>query len=393
MQNIAQGYLVFELTKSELWLGIVACAAGLPIILMSPVGGVIVDRIPRRRLMIFTQTIQMILAFILAVLTFAGTVQVWHIVTLAFLLGMTNALDMPARQVFVLEIVGREDLRSGIALNAIMNNVGRILGPTAAGLALVGFGAAWCFLINGVSFLAVLLGLFLMQVPFATECIRQSAPMRQLREGLSFARHDPLIAPLLLLSAVAGLLIIPIMQMMPAFADVVLHSPDEGYAALNVGQGIGAVLAGVMVGSLAQRLGYGRLIVGSLILCALFTVLMALQVTVFLAALMSGIFGLFLILEFVTLNTTLQTITPDTYRGRVLSLYMLGLLGFAPFGALVLGAIASLIGTAAAIILYGVLSAVVGGLIVLRWRNALHYGEREPQTPAEIPEAVRAVGD
>ncbi|MCC6802141.1 MAG: MFS transporter, partial [Anaerolineae bacterium] len=148
MQNIAQSYLVYEITRSELWLGIVACASGLPVVLMSPIAGVIVDRFPRRNLLMFTQASQMILALILAALTFSGLVQVWHIVVLAILLGLTNALDMPSRQTIVVEIVGREDMYSGIALNSIMNSMGRVLGPAAAGVALVTFGAAWCFLLN-----------------------------------------------------------------------------------------------------------------------------------------------------------------------------------------------------------------------------------------------------
>ena len=143
MQNIAQSYLVFEITKSELWLGIVACLGGLPLLILSPLGGVVVERVPRRTLLIVTQTTQMILAFILAALAFAHAVQVWHIVVLAILLGITNVFDTPARQTFVVEIVGKDDLRSGIALNSIMNSMGRVLGPTAAGIALIQLGDAW----------------------------------------------------------------------------------------------------------------------------------------------------------------------------------------------------------------------------------------------------------
>src|SRR5215207_1204426 len=162
MQNIAQSYLVFQITKSELWLGMVACAAGLPVVLMSPIGGVIVERVPRQTILKFTQFVQMVLAFVLATLTFSGAVQVWQIMMLALLLGVTNALDVPARQAIVVELVGREDMHSGIALNSIMNSLGRILGPAAAGIALVQFGTAWCFLLNGLSFVPVLGTMFLI---------------------------------------------------------------------------------------------------------------------------------------------------------------------------------------------------------------------------------------
>jgi MFS family permease len=383
MQTVAQGFLVFNLTQSELWLGITACAAGLPLVLMSPVAGVIVERIPRRRLLMMTQTIQMILAFILAALTFAGTIEVWHIVSLAFILGMTNALDMPARQIFIVEMVGREDLHSGIALNSILNSAGRVLGPTAAGLALAQFGAAWCFAINGASFLAVLISLFLMQVPYAIQRVSKSSALIQLREGFSFARRHPVVAPLLLLASIVGFFVVPIIQLLPAFADVVLHSPKDGYAALSSAQGLGSVIGGIIVGWLVHRLGYGKLIAAATAFSAIANIVMALQSTVPLASIIGGFAGLFLVLQLVTLNTWLQVVVPDEFRGRVLSLYTLALLGLAPFGALALGAIASWVGTANAIVVYSVLSGVCGGFVFLRWQGLIR----------QLPAAVEPVVD
>lgn len=369
MQNVAQGFLVFSLTRSELWLGVVACAAGIPMLVMSPFAGVAVERIPRRRLLMMTQTIQMFLALILTVLTFMGVVQVWHIVVLAFLLGMTNALDMPARQTFVVEMIGREELQSGIALNSILNSAARVLGPTLAGLALVKLGPAWCFFINGVTFLAVLVSLFVMKVPFAIHHAPGPSVVNQLKEGLNFARKDLLVAPLLLLAALVGLFVVPIIQLLPAFADLVLHSPKEGYAALSAAQGLGSVIGGIVVGWLTHRLGYGKVVIGALACSAVATCLLAFQVTIPLAAIAGSLTGLFLIVEMVGLNTLLQTVVPDHFRGRVLSLYSLALLGLAPFGALALGGIATAIGTANAIALYGILSGVGGALVALRWRN------------------------
>jgi MFS family permease len=389
MQNIAQGFLVFSLTHSELWLGIVACAAGLPMILMSPVAGVIVERIPRRTLLMMTQTVQMLLAFVLAMLTFTGAVQVWHIVVLALILGVTNALDMPARQTFVVEMVGREDLHSGIALNSILNSMGRVLGPTAAGLALVQLGAAWCFLINGVSFLAVLISLFLMKVPYAIKVIGKASPLEQLKEGLSYARRDPVIAPLLLLASVGGLFVVPLIQILPAFADVVLHSPKEAYAVLSSAQGLGSVVGGALVGWLAHRFGYGKIIVASLALSAAATVLMSFQVTIPLAAFMSALVGTFMILQFVSLNTLLQTIVPDEFRGRIMSLYTLAFLGLAPFGALGLGGLANILGTPNGMALYGALGGLFGVLILLRWPSVM----RQQMSDSRSPSKVRAIKD
>jgi MFS family permease len=396
IQAIAQGYLVFLLTKSELWLGIVACAAGLPVLLLAPVGGVVVDRFPRRIILMCTQGSQMILAFILAGLTFAGTVQVWHIVVLAFALGVTNAFDVPARQLIIMEMVGPKDMNSGITLNSIMNNGGRILGPAMAGVLLVEVGASWCFLLNGLSFIAVLICLFLMKVPFAIQSSGKVEPIRQLREGISYSLHQPVVLSLLLMTSIAGGLVYPLTQMMPAFADVVLHSPDVGYAAINAGTGVGAVIGGILVGWLAHRFGYGRLIVIAMLLTGLSMMIFAVQVNILLASFMSGVYGVVMLLNFVTVNTALQMILPDEYRGRVMGLYSLGLVGLTPFGALALGAIANVFGTPFGIGLYGVLSAVLAGLVVFRWPMLLqpHLSVQrvEPQIPSEVA-VGSAVGD
>lgn len=392
MQNIAQSYLVFQITKSELWLGIVACAAGLPIVLMSPIAGVIVERVPRQTILKATQFVQMILAFILAALTFSNTVQVWHIVVLALILGITNALDIPARQAIVVELVGREEMHSGIALNSIMNSMGRILGPAAAGIALIQFGAAWCFLLNGISFVAVLASVFIMKVPYAIKYAGTSSPMRQMREGLEFARRDPLIPPLLLLAGVAGLLVLPILRLLPAVADVILNSPEEAYAALSIGEGTGAVIIGIIISWLSQRSGHGKLIGVAVTVNALANILLGLTTSIPVAVLITSFFGASMVMIFVSLNTVIQTVVPDNFRGRVLSLYSLAMIGTSPFGALALGAIAERIGTGNTLVLNGILIAVLSGAIILRWPEVLHYRIHQPE--AVLPEAiVPAVGD
>lgn len=371
MQNVAEGYIVFKLTRSELWLGLVACAAGLPLILLAPIAGVIVERVPRRTLMMFTQTVQMILAFILAYLTFTNTVRTEHIMVLAFLLGVTNALDAPARQTFVLEMVGKQDLHSGIALNSILNSTSRVLGPTVAGIALVQLGAGWCFLLNGLSFFAVLISLFFMSVPYAIKYVGEAAPIRQMREGLQFARKHEVVAPLLLLTAMVGLFGIPIIRLFPAFADLVLHSPTDGYAIISAAQGVGSIIAGVLVAWSSRRLGRGRVIFISVILGAISTFLFAFQSNIFLAAFTCMLTGVFVVLEVVALNTLLQSIVPDDYRGRVLALYTMTFLGLAPFSSVVLGALAESIGTSNAIGLFGILGGVTGVAVLMRWRSVI----------------------
>ncbi len=393
MQNIALSYLVFQITKSELWLGIVACAAGLPLLLLSPLGGVVVERVPRRTLLRWTQTIQMILAFILTALTFAGAIQVWEVVLLAVLLGVTNAFDMPARQTFVVEIVGKDDLYSGIALNSIMNSMGRVLGPTAAGIALVQFGTAWCFFLNGVSFLAVLGSLFIMQVPFAITTVSNSSPIQQLREGWNFARHDALIAPLLLLAAVSGFLMLPMLRLLPAIAAVLLNSPAQGYAAISVAEGIGSVLGGMLVGWFSARLGHGKLIAVAIAINAVANIALAMQTHIPPAVIATFFFGSSMILTLVSVNTVIQTVVPDQFRGRVLALYSLALLGTSPFGALLLGGLGDSFGIGHVLIFNGVLIVVICGAILLRWPNLVRYRVEYEPIPLPEPAVQPAAGD
>lgn len=383
MQNIAQAYLVFDITKNPLWSGIVACAAGLPSVLLSPVAGVIVERYPRRQIMLVTQTIQMLLAFILTALVVMNVVQVWQIVVLAFLLGITNAVDMPSRQTFIVEMVGRDDLQSGIQLNSMLNSSSRLFGPAAAGVALVAVGAAWCFFLNGLSFIAVIASLLLMQVPYPIHRKSGGSALHQLREGLNYARHDTLIGPLLLITATVGLFVLPINQLLAPFAAQALNSPKDGYSAISVGNGLGAVLAGGLVGWLAARFGRGRVIGVMIGLGAVFNMAFALQRAVIPAALINTLAGLFIVTEVVSVNTLIQSSVPDQFRGRVMALYTLAFFGLAPFGSLAFGAIAERIGTADALLLASVLGGLCAGAVVLRWPNVLQGKTAESLVTAQ----------
>jgi MFS family permease len=367
MQIVAQGWLVFHLTQSELWLGLVACAAGLPSLVLSPVAGVLVDRIPRRRVLLFSQSAQMVLALILAGLTFANTVQVWHIMLLAFLLGVVNAIDAPSRQAIIVDLVGHDSLSSGIALNSFMFSVGRIFGPAAAGIALTQVGPAWCFLLNGLSFMAVIAMLMVMEIKTKPSGNTEFAPLKQLKEGLNFARYHPTILPLLLLAITTSLLTANIVTLMPAFADTVLYSPKEGYAAISTATGIGSALAGVSMAKFGRRFGRGWVVTAMSLWVTLVCLLMSTVTTVWLAAALMGLYGFGIILEFVTVNTLIQSQVPDHFRGRVMSLYTLTWFGLAPFGALVMGFLASSIGTPAAIAVFTVIGGALSIGILLRW--------------------------
>jgi MFS family permease len=367
MQTVALGWLVYFLTRSELWLGLVACAAGLPALLLSPFAGVVADRFRRRDILLFTQTIEMVLAFVLAWLTLVGLVQVWHVILLAFIEGSVRALDGPARQAFIKDMVGAEDLSSGITLNAIMINGGRIVGPAFAGLLLGTVGAGWCFLLRGVATLAVLTSLLVMHLPPRIRQIQSASPLTQIREGWHFARGHEVIAPLILLSAVTSVFAINVITVLPSFAATVLNSPINGYSVLSMVQGVGAILAGLALGLLTGQVGRGRFIMWMAVLTSVVLFALSRTTQVPPAALLMGLTGFCFVGFFVATNTALQDVVPDEFRGRVMSLFTLTFLGLTPFGALALGMIAERAGTSDALALYALLNGLLCLVILLRW--------------------------
>lgn len=368
MQVLAQGWLVYELTHSELMLGIVAGAAGIPSIFLSPFAGVVVDRFSRRTLLLLTQTLQMILAFILAALVFANTVQVWHIILLALLLGLTKIVDAPARQAFIKDMVGPEDMSSGITLNSIMVNGGRVVGPALAGVLLASLGAGWCFFVNGVTFLAVLISLLVIHEHFRVPGVGKGSPIQQMREGLVFSRQHETILPLLLLSAVGATFAVNTVTLLPALADVVLHSPVDGLSLLSAAQGVGAIIAGLVLTPLVNRYGHGPVVSVMIIVWSWSMIMLASTASVALSAFYMGVFGFAFVLFFVNANTMIQIVVPDNYRGRVMSLFTLTFLGLTPLSALLIGALANEIGTPETIAVTGVLNGGLALWILLRWR-------------------------
>lgn len=367
MQALAQGWLVYALTQSEGWLGIVACAAGVPSLLLSPFAGVVVDRFRRRDILLFTQTLEMTLAFILAWLTLTGRVEVWHVVLLALLGGGLRTLDAPARQAFIRDLVGMEDLDSGVTLNSLVVNGGRIIGPAFAGLVLASVGAGWCFFLNAVTFLAVLLSLLVIRVPRLVASIRRASPLVQMREGVAFSRGHLTIAPLILMAAVMSVFAVNMVTVLPSFAATVLNSPINGFSVLSTAQGIGAVFGALASVWLTQRFGHGRIVSFILIAVSLVVFLLSRMTATIPAAVFMGFMGACYVLFFVNINTLIQKEVPDEFRGRVLSLYTLCFLGLTPLGALMMGFIAESLGTPNAMALYGLLNGVLGAFILLRW--------------------------
>lgn len=364
MQVIAQGWLVYELTHSDLALGIVGFVAAIPALLITPWGGVVVDRVPKRTLLILTQSGAMLLAFILAALTFTGVVQEWHIVALAAGLGFVNAFDGPARQAFVVELVGREDLPNGIALNSLMFNSARVVGPAMGGLLLALVGAAWCFTINGLSFLAVILGLWAMRMNIATSERSAESTWKRLLNGVHYAIAQRELAGLLLLSLVFSIFGISYATVMPAFVEQVLHQGALAYGWVTTATGIGAVTGALVIANRGGTDWRGRWLVGASIGFPL--VLAAFSFTSFLPLSLVLCFGLGLgfMVEFTMINTLLQTRVEDALRGRVMALYTLTFFGFTPFGNLAVGALSQRIGLSCAISLFAVVSLLLSFWVI-----------------------------
>lgn len=356
MQTTAQGYLVFQLTHSPIYLGYVGFAAGAPSWLFMLYGGVIADRIPRRKLLILTQSSMMLLAFVLAGLTFTNLVRPWHIVLLALALGVANAFDAPARQSFVFEMVGREDLANAIALNSSMFNLATVVGPAVSGLVYALVGPAWCFTINGVSFMGVIVALLLMRLePLAIQT-RTTAALDDLREGLSYIWANAAIRTLIGVAAVISLFGMAYMTLIPAWAVTVLGGDETTNGWLLSARGLGALSGALMIASLGRINYKGRLLtVGMFVfpgLLLLFAVVRWLPLS--LLALVGVGWG-FMVL-FNMANTLIQTLVSDELRGRVVSVYTLSFFGLMPVGALLAGGVAEIIGEPLTLILSALIS-------------------------------------
>jgi MFS family permease len=340
MQTVAQGYLVYHLTHSAAMLGLVTTLASLPVLLLTLFGGVLADRLPKRRVLVGTQSSAAALALILGILVATGVVQVWHVMLLATALGIVNALDVPTRQAFVVELVGKRDLLNAIALNSSIFNGARIVGPAVAGLLIARTGLAAPFLLNAASYLAVIAGLLAMRLPpFMVE--QNPAPaLRRLASGLRYIRHDAALSTILLVMAIAGVLAFNYPALMPAFAAEELRQGAEGLGLLYAALGVGAIAGALTLAAAGHRLPRAHLFwVGAVLFCALQIVF---SFTPTLPAAMGtlSVMGLFMILFTAGANTLVQMLVPDGLRGRVMGVYTLVFLGSTPIGSLLAGLVA-----------------------------------------------------
>jgi MFS family permease len=343
MQNVAQSWLVYRLTGSSLLLGSVGFASQIPVFLLAPVGGTVADRYSRHRIVIATQVASMTLAFILAGLTLAHKVQVWHIFVLAALLGLVNAFDIPARQSFIVEMVGREDLINAIALNSSMFNGARIIGPAIAGIMVATVGEGWCFFANGASYIAVIVGLLLMHVQFQRRDHTVS-PFEHMKEGFRFVRNTTPIRDLLLLLGLISLVGMPYAVLMPIFADQILHVGARGLGILMGATGVGALIGALLLATRSGVSGLGRWIVVSTASFGVSLILFSWSRIFWLSVIFLVPVGMSMMVQMASSNTLIQSMVPDRLRGRVMAVYSMMFMGMAPFGALFAGALAQPLG-------------------------------------------------
>ena len=367
MQNVAQSWLVYRLTGSSALLGMVGFAGQIPVFLMSPLGGLIADRHSRHRTVIATQTSSMILAFIFSGLTLAHRIQVWQIFVLAALLGVVNAFDIPARQAFLVEMVGREDLINAIALNSSMFNSARIIGPAIAGILVAAIGEGWCFFANGVSYIAVIVGLLMMRLPPFTARVREASAVTHIIEGFRFVMHTGPISALLLLLGLVSLTGMPYAVLMPVFADRIFHSGARGLGILMGFSGIGALIGALALASRREVKGLGRWVSVSCGIFGVSLILFAFSRWFWLAAGMLIPVGLAMMTQMGSSNTLIQAMTPDSLRGRVMSVYSMMFMGMAPVGALLAGFMAQRFGAPFTVAAGGVIAVAGSFVFGLRW--------------------------
>ncbi len=365
MQRIALPWLVYHMTGSTLLLGVVSFAGQIPTFLLSPVTGVLTDRWSRYHVLLITQFVSMLQAFVLAWLCLSGLIQIWHIIVLSIGLGCVNAFDVPSRQSFVIDMVGKkEDLGNAIALNSLMFNGARLVGPSVAGIMLASTSEGICFLMNAVSYLFVIASLLMMKLNMNAVRKKKSDILKELKEGFSYAFGFPPIKHLLILLGIVSLTGMSYSVLMPVFAKEILHGDSHTYGFLMGATGCGALLGALFLASRESVLKLGRIIPGASILFGAGLIVLSFTRIFFLSMIMMMFIGLGMMLQTASSNTILQTITEDDKRGRVMSFYAMAVMGTAPFGSLLAGALAKVIGTPLTIFAGG-LATITGALFFL----------------------------
>jgi MFS family permease len=372
MQTVAQSWLVYKMTGSGLRLGEVGFASQIPVFLFAPIGGLVADRSNRKHVVIGTQVASMLLAFVLAALTLSHKVQVWHVFVLAALLGVVNAFDIPGRQSFLVDMVGKEDLMNAIALNSSMFNGARVIGPAVAGVLVARLGEGWCFFANAVSYIAVIAGLLLMKVHAPARVSVKTSPWVHMREGFQFVNRTAPIRALMILLGLVSVVGMPYAVLMPIFADNILHHGGQEFASLIGSHDLGAVRLGILMGAagvgallgaltLALRSGVKGLGRWVSVCCAGFGIslmLFSFSKSFWLSVLLLMPVGYFVMLQMASSNTLIQVMVPDALRGRTMALYSMMFMGMGPIGALLGGALSDRLGAPLTVAIGGFASVI-----------------------------------
>lgn len=372
MQNLAQGWLVLTLTDSPLLLGVVSAVQFTPMLLFSLLAGVIADRLPKRKILLLTQSGSALTALTLGLLVLTNRVRYWHVLVIAGILGTINSLDNPTRQSFIVELVGKRDLMNAIVLNSTAFNGARIIGPAIAGLAINKLGIAVCFLVNAASYLAVICGLLALRVQdVAKDKESETLVFSKIKEGLQYIRKTPIILRSLVLMVLISIFAMNFNVLIPVLARDTLGLQADGYGFLLSAMGVGSLVGAVFM-ALVSHLGpQWYIIIGGAVGLTLSQLLLAFNRSYTLATILLGITGIAMLAFVTSVNTTLQINSPDHLRGRVMSIYTLVFLGLAPLGSLFSGTIANIGGAPA-----GLAAGAVIGLISIA--AVLIWGKHQP---------------
>lgn len=368
LQTVAQGWLVLQLTHSAFWVGTITAISTLPALIFSLLGGVIIDRFPTRNVLLFTQVASFVLATTMGLLTIFNIINLWSLTFIALLIGVVNAVDMPGRQAFAVEMVGKEDLHSAIAMNSGIFNSARVIGPALAGILIATIGVGGAFIVNGFSFLAVIVALWMMRINSAVHEVHAN-PLKAIKDGLQYAFAHKLIRLLLLYAAIVSIFGWSYTTLLPVIAEQVFYQDAAGLSTLYVWAGFGALLGTLLISSIAKRFNPLTFIfMGSLIFC--FGVIAFSFITDFRWAMpFMFLSGLGLIMQFATMNTTIQKSVEDSLRGRVMSLYTLMFLGLSPIGSFEIGIVAQYFGSMFAI--------RIGAVVVLVFSLYIYFYSKQ----------------
>jgi MFS family permease len=369
MQSVAQAWLVLELTGSAFRLGLISTLQFAPVLLFSLFGGVLSDRVAKRRVIVATQIAMMVQAFALAALVWSGHVAYWHVAVLAAFYGIANSIDMPARQSYVVELVGKDDLMNAIVLNSAVFNGARVVGPAIAGALIAGYGTGTAFFINGVSFVAVLAALAAMRIEGAPHATARATVVEEVMQGVRYAAQTPIIRLLLALLFFVSLFVINFNVVVPLFAREVLGEGARGFGLLMASLGIGAVAGAMGVASAGLRRPPMTMVLVAAGLVSLGVMSLALVPTFAVAVGVLMVTGVAQVVFTSSVQSTVQVTVPDAMRGRMMSLYVLVFVGVSPFGAFLIGTVAETAGIATACVVGGGAGLAAVLVLAAAWRR------------------------